>query len=64
MAEVADRGAGGDAIDEHLRNISRVYGPETWEVYDVLDRSLDPRSPDVMLALATERLTAVATPRI
>jgi SAM-dependent methyltransferase len=43
--------------DDHLRAISRVYGPETWDVYDVLDRSLDPRGPEVMLALVTERLT-------
>jgi SAM-dependent methyltransferase len=44
-------------MDDHLQAISRVYGPETWNVYDVLDRSLDPRGPDVLLALATERLT-------
>jgi SAM-dependent methyltransferase len=43
--------------DHHLRAVSRVYGPETWDVYDLLDRSLDPRGPEVMLALATERLT-------
>jgi ubiquinone/menaquinone biosynthesis C-methylase UbiE len=46
------------AMDEHLRAISRVYGPETWDVYEQLDRSLDPRNPDTMLALAAERLTA------
>jgi SAM-dependent methyltransferase len=40
-----------------LRAVSRVYGPETWDVYELLDRSLDPRGPEVMLALATERLT-------
>jgi ubiquinone/menaquinone biosynthesis C-methylase UbiE len=44
-------------MDDHLRAISRVYGPETWDVYDVLDRSLDPRGPEAMLALAIERLT-------
>jgi SAM-dependent methyltransferase len=44
-------------MEEHLRAVSRVYGPETWDVYDLLDRSLDPRGPEVMLALATERLT-------
>ena len=42
---------------DHLRAVSRVYGPETWEVYDLLDRSLHPRGPEVMLALAIERLT-------
>jgi ubiquinone/menaquinone biosynthesis C-methylase UbiE len=41
---------------EHLRAVSRVYGPETWEVYDRLDTSLDPRGPDAMLALGIERL--------
>jgi SAM-dependent methyltransferase len=44
-------------MDDHLRAVSRVYGPETWDVYGLLDRSLNPRGPDVMLALATERLT-------
>jgi SAM-dependent methyltransferase len=44
-------------MDDHLRAVSRVYGPETWDVYELLDRSLDPRGPEVMLALATERLT-------
>jgi SAM-dependent methyltransferase len=45
-------------MDDHLRAVSRVYGPETWDVYDRLDRSLDPRGPELMLALATERLTS------
>jgi SAM-dependent methyltransferase len=45
------------AHDDHLRAVSRVYGPETWEVYALLDRSLDPRGPEVMLELAIERLT-------
>jgi SAM-dependent methyltransferase len=43
-------------MDDHLRAVSRVYGPETWDVYDLLDRSLDPRGPDAMLGLATELL--------
>jgi hypothetical protein len=42
---------------DHLRAVSRVYGPETWEVYDLLDQSLDPRGPEAMLALAADRLT-------
>jgi SAM-dependent methyltransferase len=46
--------------DDHLHAISRVYGPETWDVYERLDRSLDPRGPELMLALATERLTAAS----
>jgi ubiquinone/menaquinone biosynthesis C-methylase UbiE len=42
---------------DHLRAVSRVYGRETWEVYDLLDQSLEPRGPETMLALAIERLT-------
>ncbi len=57
MADATETGLGGGSMDDHLRAISRVYGPETWDVYDLLDRSLDPRGPEVMLALATERLT-------
>lgn len=57
MADAADTGLNDDAMDAHLRAVSRVYGPETWDVYDLLDRSLDPRGPDLMLALAIERLT-------
>ena len=57
MAGPSEAGTGDGARSEHLRAVSRVYGPETWQVYDLLDRSLDPRGPDAMLALATERLT-------
>jgi ubiquinone/menaquinone biosynthesis C-methylase UbiE len=46
-----------EAGDDHLQGVSRVYGPETWEVYDLLDQSLDPRGPETMLALGIERLT-------
>lgn len=46
-----------EADHDHLRAVSRVYGPEAWDVYDLLDGSLDPRGPELMLALATERLT-------
>ncbi len=44
-------------MDDHLRAVSRVYGPETWDVYELLDRSLNPRGPEAMLTLAAERLT-------
>jgi SAM-dependent methyltransferase len=44
----------------HLGGVSRVYGPEAWDVYELLDRSLDPRGPDSMLALGAERLTPAA----
>jgi SAM-dependent methyltransferase len=60
VAEATRADAGGDATDDHLGAVSRVYGPETWDVYDLLDRSLDPRGPETMLALATERLTPAA----
>ncbi|MGH3053683.1 MAG: class I SAM-dependent methyltransferase, partial [Gaiellaceae bacterium] len=43
--------------NDHLRAVSRVYGPETWEVYDLLDRTLDPRGPNGMLQNGIERLT-------
>ncbi len=33
----------------HLQAVSRVYGPETWELYDLLDESLSPRGPETML---------------
>ena len=46
-----------EAGNDHLQSVSRVYGPETWEVYDLLDQSLDPRGPETMLALGIERLT-------
>jgi ubiquinone/menaquinone biosynthesis C-methylase UbiE len=52
-----ERRAEVDEGDDHLRAVSRVYGPETWDVYAALDRSLDPRGPEAMLDLATERLT-------
>lgn len=44
-------------MDDHIRALSRVYGPETWELYELLDRSLEPRSPDAMHACAAELLT-------
>ena len=43
-------------MNDHLQAVSRVYGPETWDLYDVLDRSIDPRGPDVMHAWAAEHL--------
>jgi SAM-dependent methyltransferase len=44
-------------MDDHLRAVSRVYGPETWDVYELLDQTLDPRGPEWMMALAAELLT-------
>jgi hypothetical protein len=34
------------AGSSHLARLSRVYSHETWNVYELLDRSLDPRGPD------------------
>ncbi len=40
----------------HLEQMSRVYSEETWSVYDLLDRSLEPRRPDSLHDLAAEYL--------
>jgi SAM-dependent methyltransferase len=56
-ADTTEAGLGGGSLDDHLRAVSRVYGPETWKVYELLDRSLDPPGPESMLTLAIERLT-------
>ena len=42
---------------DHLGAVARVYGPETWEVYHLLDQSLDPRGPESMQALVAAHLT-------
>jgi SAM-dependent methyltransferase len=39
-------GANQAAGSDHLARLSRVYSNETWSVYELLDRSLDPRGPD------------------
>ena len=36
----------------HAQNLERVYGPLTWNLYDQLDVSLAPRSPDWLRGLA------------
>ena len=36
----------------NLDRLTRVYGPTTWDVYELLDASLDPRGPDSLLELA------------
>jgi len=48
------------SADDHLHAVERVYGPEAWNVYDALDKSLDPRGPDMLLDLAARRLAADA----
>jgi ubiquinone/menaquinone biosynthesis C-methylase UbiE len=44
--------------EDHLHAVARVYGPEAWDVYDELDKSLDPRGPDMLLDLAAPHLSA------
>ncbi len=36
--------------------IARVYGPGTWDLYDRLDVTLEPRNPDWLTTLASELL--------
>jgi ubiquinone/menaquinone biosynthesis C-methylase UbiE len=38
--------------------LSRVYGEETWRVYDALDQSLQPRGPDSLYDVAGSYVTA------
>jgi len=47
-----------DQISEpgHLARLSRVYSRATWDVYELLDQSLDPRSPDWLQQRAGEYL--------
>jgi ubiquinone/menaquinone biosynthesis C-methylase UbiE len=40
--------------DEHLARLERVYSSETWDVYEKLEHTLDPRCPDWLLARAAE----------
>ncbi len=44
------------ALPKNLDQLSRVYGPATWDVYARLDKGLDPRGPDTLLARAGEYL--------
>jgi ubiquinone/menaquinone biosynthesis C-methylase UbiE len=41
----------------NLDSLSRVYGDETWQVYDVLDESLHPAGPDQLYDVAGRYLT-------
>jgi cyclopropane fatty-acyl-phospholipid synthase-like methyltransferase len=43
-------------VEKHRDELLRVYGEETWRVYEALDRSLEPRGPDSLLELAGEYL--------
>lgn len=42
--------------EKHVRRMSRAYSNETWELYEQLDRSLDPEGPDSLLDVAAEFL--------
>jgi 2-polyprenyl-3-methyl-5-hydroxy-6-metoxy-1,4-benzoquinol methylase len=43
--------------DAHAQQLSRVYSPVTWDLYEQLDRSLEPRGPDWLLERAAVYLT-------
>jgi ubiquinone/menaquinone biosynthesis C-methylase UbiE len=47
-------------MPSHLDTLNRVYGPETWDIYDVLDRSLEPRGREWLHELAADYLTVGA----
>src|SRR5438445_318246 len=32
----------------NLERLTREYGPTTWDVYEQLDRTLEPRGPDAL----------------
>ena len=40
----------------NLDRLTREYGPTTWHVYELLDRSLEPRGPDWLVELAGDHL--------
>jgi 2-polyprenyl-3-methyl-5-hydroxy-6-metoxy-1,4-benzoquinol methylase len=40
----------------HAERLGRVYGPVTWDLYDQLDRSLEPRGPEWLVERAAEWL--------
>jgi ubiquinone/menaquinone biosynthesis C-methylase UbiE len=45
-----------DALGGNREQLRRVYSEETWRVYELLDRSLDPRGPDSLYDIAGEYL--------
>ncbi len=42
-------------VSDHLDAVSRVYGPATWDLYELLDQSIGPRGPDMMQEQAVAR---------
>lgn len=57
MTETENADRDQSSSSSHLARLSRVYSEETWSVYDLLDRSLEPRGPDWLHARAGEYLT-------
>lgn len=46
---------------EHVKQLSRVYSPVTWDVYEKLDQSLNPRGTDWLLEFAGQYLNPGGT---
>ncbi|MEV0644797.1 class I SAM-dependent methyltransferase [Phytomonospora sp. NPDC050363] len=44
-------------MTDHVERMSRVYSPVTWDVYERLDRGLDPAGPDSLHELAAGYLS-------
>src|SRR5436190_5684386 len=42
---------------QNLDRMSTIYGPTTWDVYERLDTSLDPRGPELLYDIAAEHIT-------
>lgn len=40
----------------NLGRLATIYGPTTWEVYERLDESLDPRGPEMLYDIAAEHI--------
>jgi ubiquinone/menaquinone biosynthesis C-methylase UbiE len=40
----------------HLEHLARVYSPRHYALYEALDRSLDPRGPDMLISVASAYL--------
>lgn len=45
----------------NLDRMATIYGPTTWDVYERLDESLNPRGPDMLFDLAAEHVVEGAT---
>ncbi len=45
-------------MSEHLDDMARIYSEKLWSLYELLDRSLDPRGPDLLHEIAVEYVSA------